>query len=428
MSFFSTGDRYRDQYLIENVIPFFQGELALARSGDQRYYLQYVRLKKQAPPRAIQQYLNLDHPLVLPHLQVFTEERSLVFIHPHVELRPLSEVIANNPASEEQLIKWARSLLELEALLARQPLPMYLFLHPHNLGITEDGQLKVMFCGVYKVTELESSLNWGTLFYSLLTGEVLDKPLTKLPEDAPVSKLMARVIQRGLKNPSVDKILAQIDTYERKKNSKGLFSRFKKEEKVAAPDPVENKKPKVQEEERTSPKGKGSNFWLRLGFSLLLAYACVSSTIAWMSNLELLNASKEEPAPTVTEEKLDLSAQVFIKNFAREYFLWSEGNEEARKERLAPYLASDVDEQAGFSFENLKWNSWARNVEIWSMETDRDQITALVYAETQMQNIEDPEKERRVERWMEVNVKKSGKVYVVTEVPKFTDSPFIEEE
>lgn len=427
MSFFSAGDRYRDQYLIENVIPFFQGELALARSGDQRFYLQYVRLKKQAPPRAIQQYLNLDHPLILPHLQVFTEERSLVFIHPHAELRPLTEVIANESVSEEQLIKWARSLLELEALLSRQPLPMYLFLHPHNLGFTEDGQLKVMFCGVYKVTELESSLNWGTLFYSILTGEILDKPLTKLPEDAPVSKLMARVIQRGLKKPSVERILAQIDYYERKKDSKGLFSRFKKEEKMDATS-SESSKPKAQEEERTSPKGKGSNLWLRPGFSLLLAYACISSTIAWMSNLELLDASKEEPAPSISEEKLDFSAQVTAKNFAREYFLWSEGNEDSRKERLAPYLAPEVDEQAGFSFENLKWNSWARNIDIWSMETDGDEITALIYAETQMQNIEDPEKERRVERWMEVKMKKSGKVYLISEVPKFTDSPFIEGE
>lgn len=95
---------------------------------------------------------------------------------------------------------------------------------------------------------------------------------------------------------------------------------------------------------------------------------------------------------------------------------------------MAPYLAPEVDEQAGFSFENLKWNSWARNIDIWSMETDGDEITALIYAETQMQNIEDPEKERRVERWMEVKMKKNGKVYLITEVPKFTDSPFIEGE
>ena len=226
MSFFIEGDRYQDQYLIESTMDFFDGELAIARLDDQRYYLQLAPLKKQAPPRSIRQYLALDHPLVLPYLQVFTEERALVFIRPFVEIRPLLDIVVREPMDEDRVVGWVKSLLQLELLLAKQPLSMYLLNEPQNFGLTPEGELKVIYCGVNQVTQLESTLDWGTLFYILLSGEIPDQPVAKLLSELPVSKPMEKLLQRSIKSRSINDLLSSIDTYEKRKNSKGLLGRL----------------------------------------------------------------------------------------------------------------------------------------------------------------------------------------------------------
>jgi len=226
LSFFAVGDRYRDTYEIEVVFPFFDGELAIARSGDQRFLLQHAQLKKQAPSRAIQQYRSLDHPLILPYREVYTEERSLVFIRPYEPFQPLYDAIRQQPASEDELVRWGKSLLHMEAYLRSKPLPMYFILDPRNIGLTADGKLIVLYCGLRQITALEPSLDWGSFFYILLTGEMREEPLDKISTDAPFSKPMIRLLQKSLRNQSVDSVLSQIENYERKKKGKGLLDRL----------------------------------------------------------------------------------------------------------------------------------------------------------------------------------------------------------
>ena len=52
----------------------------------------------------------------------------------------------------------------------------------------------------------------------------------------------------------------------------------------------------------------------------------------------------------------------------RDYFDWQNSDEgiKTRAERLQPYLATGLDEQAGLSFEGMEWNS--QFIRITSME------------------------------------------------------------
>jgi len=66
-SFFTVGQRYRDRYVIESAQAFLDGELAVARTDEnERFYLQWTKLKKATKSLVIQQYRSLNHPLVLP--------------------------------------------------------------------------------------------------------------------------------------------------------------------------------------------------------------------------------------------------------------------------------------------------------------------------------------------------------------------------
>ncbi|SEN66892.1 hypothetical protein [Lihuaxuella thermophila] len=237
MAFFHVGERYRDSYYIEHAVPFFDGELAIAQSDSQRYYLQSAHLQKQAPARAIQQYRSLNHPLVIPFLEVYTEERSLVFIRPYVSIQPLSEAISTGQVDEDQVVEWGKQLLQLASQLQSMPIPMYLLLDPRNIGLTDDGDLKVFFCGLQRITSQKLTLDWGTFFYCLLSGQYLEEPIDKVPEDLPVSKHMIRLIQKSLKNSSVDSVRSQIDAYEKRKHGKSLFSRLFGGEKKEEPRP-----------------------------------------------------------------------------------------------------------------------------------------------------------------------------------------------
>ena len=226
-SFFAVGDRYRDRYVIESVETFLDGELAVARTDEnERYYLQWTKLKKGTQSRVIQQYRSLNHPLVLPFAEVYTEERSIVFIRPYIELTRLDERLKTRPWNEEETVRLTRDLLHLEKMLNSLPLPMYLLLDPRNMGLTGEGNLKVFFCGVRNYTALEPVIDWGTWMYMCMTGQIPGKSLSKLPSDHPFSGPMVRLIEKSLKNASVERVLSQIETYEKRKNSPGLLGRL----------------------------------------------------------------------------------------------------------------------------------------------------------------------------------------------------------
>jgi hypothetical protein len=233
MAFFKVGDIYRQRYLIESVVPFFQGELAIAVYEDNRYYLQSASLNRQAPLRAINQYRNLKLPQVIPYLDVFDEPDMLVFIRPYVEIRPLREVITSQELSEEQVVKWTRELLHVEAVLRSKPMSMYLLLDLRNVGVDSQNNLKVFFCGLEQIMVYESKLDWGTFIYSMLSGQFLDGPILKLPRNFKVSRSMSRLIQKSFKEYSVPAVLEQVEIFESKNTSGGILSKLwgdKKEE------------------------------------------------------------------------------------------------------------------------------------------------------------------------------------------------------
>jgi hypothetical protein len=235
MSLFAVGGLYQGKYLVESVVPFFQGELAIATFNEQRYYLQSAKLHRQAPVRAIAQYLNLQIPQVIAYREVMYEPDMLVFVRPYIAIRPLREVIETQELSEEQVVRWVRDLLHVEAVLQAKPMPMYLLLDLRNVGVTAQNELKVFFCGLDQIMVYESKLDWGTFIYSMLSGQFLDGPIIKLPKNFKVSRPMARLIQKSFKEYTVSPVLEQVELFENKQQTSGLLSKLwgdKREETV----------------------------------------------------------------------------------------------------------------------------------------------------------------------------------------------------
>lgn len=119
--------------------------------------------------------------------------------------------------------------------------------------------------------------------------------------------------------------------------------------------------------------------------------------------------------------------QTFAENFAVHYFSWTNTDEEKKKrvERLKPYLAKGLDEQAGLSFEGMKWNSLLGKSQVWAVEeTGKD--TALITLRvihnlTQAGNAK--KQAGSYEKYFVVPVKTDGESFVVYKIPYFTASP-----
>ncbi|SDC05892.1 hypothetical protein SAMN04488112_102239, partial [Melghirimyces thermohalophilus] len=253
MSFFNIGELYRDTYHIEHVEPFFEGELAVASAEGKRYFLQHVRLQKPAPPRAIQQYLSLkNHPLIVPYLQVFSEERSLVTIRPYVPFKErLHQRVARGELEEDQIIAWVRSLFPVEKVLKEKPLRMYTLLHPANIGVTETGELQVLYCGVEGRTLPDPKMDWGNLLYMLFSGNLVDEPLKKLPSEADFPKQLAKLIQKSFNRPA-ESVASQLDSYLKKRDSTSLFDQLFKRSGSAKKEPDSTPSPSAAESDRSS--------------------------------------------------------------------------------------------------------------------------------------------------------------------------------
>lgn len=162
-----------------------------------------------------------------------------------------------------------------------------------------------------------------------------------------------------------------------------------------------------------------------MGFYGLIGYTAISTTLAWSVQLGLIDPpSREAGAKRVVEQqekKVPISAEAFAENFVREYFLWTKGNEESRQERLAPYLRSGLDSQAGLDLNTAEWDSWAQVVRTWSIDQrKKDQIEATVYAQTVMTK---GKEQKRVDRWMKIRFQQAGDNYVVVDLPRFISPP-----
>lgn len=181
-------------------------------------------------------------------------------------------------------------------------------------------------------------------------------------------------------------------------------------------------------------------FWT--GFGLVLFLSVIA--IVRVGNAGA-NATEEKSVEQVTKEEnvaAGEGAQSFAENFADQYFDWKNTDEDKKKrvERLQPFLATGLDEQAGLSFEGMEWNSSLSNSQVWNVEeTGKD--TALITLRVmhtlnkttppdpkvveQAKKDEKPapeakeEKAGPYEKYFVVPVKTDGKSFVVYKVPYF---------
>jgi hypothetical protein len=172
----------------------------------------------------------------------------------------------------------------------------------------------------------------------------------------------------------------------------------------------------------------------RILFWLLIIYTACVSTVVLAIQFGLiqlpprqLEAAGGEPAQKNTQPVIGELA--FAEQFAREYLFWTQGKEESRAERLKPFWKPNMDVQGGLDFKQVQWNSYARNVSAWAVKErdDRSGVTEVtVYAETILSNVNNPNDQKRVDRYMIVPVKKAGESYLVVGYPRFIPPPVAE--
>jgi hypothetical protein len=170
---------------------------------------------------------------------------------------------------------------------------------------------------------------------------------------------------------------------------------------------------------------------IRFGFWVLMIYIACSSTIAIALQFGVIPTSSHLVTPAQAESvKPRVSSHVseiaFAEQFVREYFFWTCGKEELRAARLKPFWKAHLDVQGGLVFQQASWNSYARHVNVWQVKerNDRSGITDMtVYAETVLTKIDQPEEQKRVDRYLVVSIRKAGASYVVVEAPHLVAPP-----
>lgn len=182
-------------------------------------------------------------------------------------------------------------------------------------------------------------------------------------------------------------------------------------------------------------------FWT--GFALVLFLSVVA--IVRVGNAGAGQA-ETKPIQQETQKKVNLAAgegaQSFAENFAAQYFDWENTDEGKKKrvERLKPYLATGLDEQAGLSFEGMEWNSSMTKSQVWGVEetgNDTALITLRVQHTLTKTTPPDPKaveaakkdkkkppkaKEEKIgpyEKYFVIPVKTDGRSFVVHKVPYF---------
>jgi hypothetical protein len=272
LSVFTVGKRFMGEYMVEHVVPFFNGELAISKAFDESYFLQLIHLERTVTTiefeRVRRLYEELDHPLLIPFYDLFLEQNALVMVYPYQPLQLLPEVVSRSGVEEEQIVRWIKDLIDLEIYLRSQSIPMFYVKDPRNVGLNSQGELKILYSGVDEVTPYPLDLNWGSFVYSIMSGQFLESSLQKMPSKHTLSRPLARLVQKCFKAKSLMSMQAHFEQYLNRKESKGflsgLFGGLKKEQpasevKVQEPQPQtqprETKiKPVKQELLLTEPK------------------------------------------------------------------------------------------------------------------------------------------------------------------------------
>ncbi|MBA4603775.1 conjugal transfer protein [Thermoactinomyces mirandus] len=168
----------------------------------------------------------------------------------------------------------------------------------------------------------------------------------------------------------------------------------------------------------------------RILFWLLIIYTALSTTAVLAIQFGLIqmpsrNLETAEQAPRESDRVM-ISELAFAEQFVREYLFWTQGNEDSRAARLKPFWKPNMDVQGGLDFKQVEWNSYARNVDAWSVKEREDQsgvIEVTVYAETILSHVKNSNEQKRVDRYLVVPIKKAGDSYLVAGFPRFIAPP-----
>lgn len=242
MAIFTVGKRYQGNYTVEHNVPFFDGDLAIANYLDERYYLQSAPLVREFTTlefnRFKRLYDELDFELLLPVSEMFQEGTQAVFVYPYQPIKPIRDIVLDTGVDDEKMLGWFHQVIQTEIALQSMGIPMYIIRDPRNIGLTNDGELRVIFSGIEDVTYYQSALNWGTFLYCIASGEYLDEPLKKLPPKHALSKPVAKVIQKCLRAKDLPAMLSVIEQSMKKQEGKGLIgSLFGLKKKKEEPTP-----------------------------------------------------------------------------------------------------------------------------------------------------------------------------------------------
>lgn len=181
-------------------------------------------------------------------------------------------------------------------------------------------------------------------------------------------------------------------------------------------------------------------FWT--GFGLVLFLSVVAIIRVGNANAGAVEKKPVEQQAKKENVAVGEGAKSFAENFASQYFDWQidDVNRKSRAERLEPFLAKGLDEQAGLAFDGMEWNSTLVKSQVWNVEeTGKD--TALITLRVQhvlkkitspdSKVVEQAKKDKKeppkpkedmagpYEKYFVVPVKTDGKAFVVNKIPYF---------
>ena len=261
MSLFTVGKRYQGDYLVEHVVSFFDGELAIANFLDDRYYLQSVPLVREFTTlefhRFKKLYDELELELLLPVSDMFLEGNYAVFVYPYEPIQPIRDIVTSTGVSDEEIVGWFHKIIETELALQSMGIPMYIIRDPRNIGLNTNRELRIIFSGIEDVTLAASTINWGTFFYCVASGDYVDESLKRLPSNHSLSKPVARLIQKSFRAKSLQDLSSIVEQALKKQKGGGLIgSLFGKKKKKEQPANESQPQPELDPLtiESTSPK------------------------------------------------------------------------------------------------------------------------------------------------------------------------------
>ncbi|SHE46210.1 hypothetical protein SAMN05444392_101565 [Seinonella peptonophila] len=194
--------QYDQRFFVEDVIDSITGQLIQARSLDgtslclQKIPLYDLTIKEMSLNQLMQQ---LQHPYIVPILDMILEDNQLILVHPPNTGEPLLlEVNPNRPMELYQAMQFVLKVLQVIVYVKETNLPLHIACDPKKILVREGDPLLLFFSVEHLEEEHES---WRKLLPFLLTGQFYDSgvedlfiqlKVNKIPSS--ISKLIKQVI------------------------------------------------------------------------------------------------------------------------------------------------------------------------------------------------------------------------------------------